>query len=90
MNLLRYHLRRAGCCRACRSRRRSSPSIDSEAEALAVVDFPLDRRVVGLLTRVDALCCYATALEQRRQVISSAKNEQSNDQCSGGMEGVIS
>ena len=45
----------------------------SEAEALAVVDSPLDRRVVGLLTEAYVLRRYATALEQRRQDIVGEK-----------------
>ncbi len=39
----------------------------AEAEALAVVDSYLDRRVVGLLTEAYVLRRYAAALERRRQ-----------------------
>lgn len=39
----------------------------AEAEALAVVDSYLDRRVVGLLSEAYVLRRYATALERRRQ-----------------------
>jgi chloride channel protein, CIC family len=39
----------------------------AEAEALAVVDSFLDRRVVGLLSEAYVLRRYATALERRRQ-----------------------
>jgi len=45
----------------------------AEAEALAVVDSFLDRRVVGLLTESTVLRRYATALEQRRQDIVGEK-----------------
>jgi CIC family chloride channel protein len=41
----------------------------AEAEALAVVDSFLDRRVVGLLIESTVLRRYSTALEQRRQDI---------------------
>jgi chloride channel protein, CIC family len=39
----------------------------AEAEALAVVDSYLDRRVIGLLTEAYALRRYSAALERRRQ-----------------------
>jgi CIC family chloride channel protein len=39
----------------------------AEAEALAVVDSYLDRRVIGLLTEAYALRRYAVELERRRQ-----------------------
>jgi len=39
----------------------------AEAEALAVVDSYLDRRVIGLLTEAYVLRRYSAALERRRQ-----------------------
>jgi CIC family chloride channel protein len=39
----------------------------AEAEALAVVDSYVDRRVLGLLTEAYALRRYAAELERRRQ-----------------------
>jgi chloride channel protein, CIC family len=41
----------------------------AEAEALAVVDSYLDRRVIGLLTEAHVLRRYSAALERRRQEI---------------------
>jgi chloride channel protein, CIC family len=39
----------------------------AEAEALAVVDSYMDRRVIGLLTEAYVLRRYSAALERRRQ-----------------------
>jgi chloride channel protein, CIC family len=45
----------------------------AEAEALAVVDSHLDRRVIGLLTEAYALRRYAAELERRRQELAGGE-----------------
>ena len=46
----------------------------AEAEALAVVDSSLDRRVIGLLTEADAMRRYAAELERQRQELVGDEN----------------
>ena len=46
----------------------------AEAEALAVVDSSLDRRVIGLLTEADAVRRYAGELERRRHELVGDEN----------------